>query len=118
MKERCVGDAPGDQTVTIAILPGPSGAEFDRGELYLPVGATTVWVNKTETAQVILPDMEGTRRVMRLAPVGQEGAVWMMQLRSSRQPWKAGGVYRWRLQCNEAACITIVTGGEQESVRV
>jgi hypothetical protein len=98
--------------VTITIIPGPHGAEFDQSHLHLPVGATTIWVNKTETAQVILPDREGTRRTMRLAPAGQEGAVWMMQMRSSQQPSQMGGTFRWRLQSNEAAHITIVTDGE------
>jgi hypothetical protein len=46
---------------------------------------------------------------MRLAPAGQEGAVWMMQLRSSRQQLTQGGTYEWRLQANPTARITIVT---------
>jgi hypothetical protein len=104
--------APDDQNVTITIIPGPHGAEFDRRQLHVPIGATTIWVNKTESAQVILPDREGTRRTMQLAPAGQEGAVWMMQMRSSQQPSQRGGTFRWRLQSNEAAHITIVTGGE------
>jgi hypothetical protein len=94
---------------TIAIIPGSDGPEFDRRQLDLPAGATTVWVNQTETAQVVIPDREGTRRVMRLAPAGHEGAVWMMQLRSSRQQLTQGGTYEWRLQANPTARITIVT---------
>ena len=102
-------DESDPQQVTIAIVLGSNGPEFDRGHLDLPVGATTVWVNHTETPQVILPDREGTRRVMRLAPAGQEGAVWMMQLCSSQQPVSVGGTFGWRLKANEAAQITIVT---------
>ena len=97
------------QQVTVAIIPGSNGPEFDREHLDLPVGATTVWVNHTATPQVILPDREGTRRVMRLASAGQEGAVWMMQLRSSQQPVAVGAAFGWRLQGNEAAQITIMT---------
>lgn len=98
--------------VTILIVPGPHGPEFDQRHLDLPAGATTVWVNRTETAQVILPDREGTRRVMRLAPAGEEGAVWMMEMRSSGQPVARGGTFGWRLQGNAAAHITIVTMDE------
>ncbi len=98
--------------VTIRIVPGSHGPEFDRRQLDLPIGATTVWVNHTEIPQVILPDREGTRRVMRLAPAGQEGAVWMMQMRSSQQPVTLGGTFGWRLEANEAAHITIVTSSE------
>jgi len=106
-----------DQNVTITIIPGQYGPEFDRRQLHVPVGATTIWVNKTETAQVILPDREGTRRTMRLAPAGQEGDVWMMQMRSSQRPSQMGGTFRWRLESNETAHITIVTGGESVQAR-
>jgi hypothetical protein len=107
-----VDDEPDHQQVTVTIVPGSQGPEFNRRHLYLPAGATTVWVNQTETPQVIFPDREGTRRVMRLAPAGQEGAVWMMQMRSSRQQMARGGTFGWRLQANEAAHITIVTSAE------
>lgn len=96
------------QQVIIRIVPGSHGPEFDRRRLDLPIGATTVWVNQTEMPQVILPDHEGTRRVMRLAPTGQEGAVWMMRMRSSQQPVTPGGTFGWRLLTNEASRITIV----------
>jgi hypothetical protein len=102
-------DESDHQQVTIAIVTGSNGPEFDREHLDLSVGATTVWVNHTETPQVILPDREGTRRVMRLAPAGQEGAVWMMQLRSSQQPVVVGSTFGWHLQANDDARITIVT---------
>jgi hypothetical protein len=97
---------------TIAIISGPEGAQFDRGELHVPAGASIIWANKTETAQVILPADAGTRRTMRLAPAGEEGDIWMMRMRSSQQSGKQGGIYRWRLQSNEAARIAIVTNAD------
>jgi hypothetical protein len=103
-------DEPDSQQATIAIVSGSDGPQFDRAHLDLPVGATTVWVNHTETPRVIVPDREGTRRVMRLAPAGQEGAVWMMQLRSSQQPMTMSGIFGWHLQAaNRSAHITIAT---------
>lgn len=109
-------DVPDRRQVTITIVAGSQGPEFDQKQLHLPLGATTVWVNRTETAQVILPVMEGTRRTMRLAPAGQEGAVWVMQMRSSQQPARSGP-FGWRLQSNEAAHITIVIGIESLDAR-
>ena len=66
------------QSITINIVQGVHGAEFDRSDLQVAAGGDTIWVNQTESPQVILPDNEITRRVMTLAPKGQEGAVWMM----------------------------------------
>lgn len=110
-------DASNNQHTTIAIVPGSQGPEFDQEHLRLPVGATTVWVNETDTPQVILPDADGTRRVMRLAPAGQQGAVWMMEMRSSQRPAAEAGTFLWRLRSNQAAHITIETstdGGRPE----
>jgi hypothetical protein len=67
-----------------------------------------VWKNRTGTEQVIVPDNSETRRVMTLAPGGEDGAVWMMQMRSSQRQTQTGGTFRWRLQSNDAASITIV----------
>jgi hypothetical protein len=107
----------GSQNVIITIVPGPRGPEFDRTQLRVPVGALTIWMNRTGTEQVILPDAESTRRVMRLAPSGSDGHVWMMQMQSSRQPSQQGGTFRWRLASNDRAHVTIVTGGEPARAR-
>lgn len=98
-----------DPQTTINIIAGWQGATFDRDHLNLPAGALTIWVNQTETTQVILPDNAATRRVMTLAPRGQDGAVWVMQLCSSRQHPAVGGTFQWRLQSNDAAAITVLT---------
>ena len=74
------------QPITINIVQGAHGAEFDSSDLQIGAGIGTIWVNQTESPQVILPDNQETRRVMTLAPKGQEGAVWMMQMRSSQGP--------------------------------
>lgn len=109
IKEIRMDDFPSEQQVTIAVVPGAAGPYFDQDHLHLPVGATTVWVNETEAPQVILPDTDGTRRVMRLAPAGQQGATWMMEMRSSQRPGAEAGTFRWRLKSNQAAHITIET---------
>ena len=93
-----------NQQITINIVQGLHGAEFDRSDLQIVAGAGTVWVNQTESPQVIVPDNQDTRRVMTLAPQGQEGAVWMMGMRSP-----VAGTFRWRLQSNSNAHITITT---------
>ncbi len=98
-----------NQPITINIVQGTHGAEFDRSDLQIAAGAGTIWVNQTESQQVILPDNQDTRRVMKLAPKGQEGAVWMMQMRSSQEPPSPLGTLRWRLQSNSNAHITITT---------
>jgi|SRR5947209_3992003 len=92
------------QPITINIVQGPHGAEFDRSDLHMAAGVGTIWVNQTQSSQVILPDNQDTRRVMTLAPQGQEGAVWMMGMRSA-----VAGTFRWRLQSNSSAHITITT---------
>jgi hypothetical protein len=94
---------------TIAIVEGQHGAEFDCAQLAVPVGSVTVWVNQTDRPQVIVPDTLETRRTMRLAPNGQDGAVWMMGIRSSRRQITAGETARWRLESNAAATITLIT---------
>jgi hypothetical protein len=103
-----MNQAPEDQPITINIVQGQQGAAFDQPHLHMSVGAVTTWVNQTDTSQVILPDQQNTRRVMTLAPKGQEGAVWMMQMRSSQGP-SSPGTFRWRLQSNASAHITITT---------
>ena len=103
-----MNQAPADQPITINIVQGQQGVAFDQPHLHMPVGAVTIWVNQTDTSQVILPDNQDTRRVMTLAPKGQEGAVWMMQMRSSQGP-SSPGTFRWRLQSNASAHITITT---------
>jgi hypothetical protein len=70
--------APEDPHFTINIVQGQHGAEFDLHELHLPAGAVTVWINQTDASQVILPLNKEARRVMTLAPIGQEGKVWMI----------------------------------------
>jgi hypothetical protein len=103
-----MNQAPEDQQITINIVQGQQGVGFDQPHLHMPVGAFTIWVNLTDTSQVILPDNHDTRRVLTLAPKGQEGAVWMMQMRSSQRP-SSSGTFRWRLQSNASAHITIMT---------
>jgi hypothetical protein len=98
--------APEDQHITI--VQGQQGVGFDQSYLRLPVGAVTIWVNQTDTTQVIIPDNQDTRRVMTLAPLGQEGAVWMMQMRSS-QGSSSPGTFRWRLKSNVSAHIIVTT---------
>jgi hypothetical protein len=93
---------PVDPHFTINVVPGQNGAEFDLTELHIPVGGVTVWINQTDSTQVILPLTPGVRRVMTLAPKDQEGRVWMM---GSPQPFTAG----WQLQSNPAAQITVTT---------
>ncbi len=92
------------QPITINIVQGTHGVEFDSSDLQIEAGVGTIWVNQTESQQVILPDNQNTRRVMTLAPKGQEGAVWMMGMRSP-----VAGTFRWRLQSNSNAHITITT---------
>jgi hypothetical protein len=60
-----------EQPITINIVQGTYGAEFDSSDLQIAAGEGTIWVNQTESPQVILPDNEITRRVMTLAPKGQ-----------------------------------------------
>src|SRR5713101_5706115 len=91
---------PEDPHITINIVQGEQGAEFDRSELRLPAGAVTIWINQTDTSQVILPLSKEARRVMTLAPRGQEGRVWMM--RSSKT-----GTFGWQLQSNLNEQITL-----------
>ena len=91
---------PEDPHITINIVQGQHGAEFDLSELRLLVGAVTIWINQTDTSQVILPLSKEVRRVMTLAPSGQEGRVWMM--RSSKT-----GTFRWQLQSNPKEQITM-----------
>ena len=73
---------------------GPRGIESGTGQqmgplFFDPEGADfTVWINQTDTSQVILP------------PSGQEGRVWMM--RSSKT-----GTFRWQLQSNPDEQITM-----------
>ena len=97
------------QPITINIVQGTQGAEFDSFDLQIVAGVDTIWVNQTESPQVILPDNQNTRRVMTLAPKGQEGAVWMMRMRSSQESFSKPGTFRWRLQSNSNAHITITT---------
>ncbi len=92
------------QTITINIVQGAQGAEFDSSDLQIEAGVGTICVNQTESPQVIVPDNQDTRRVMTLAPQGQEGAVWMMSMRSP-----VAGTFRWRLQSNSNAHITVMT---------
>ena len=91
---------PEDPHITINIVQGQHGAEFDLHELHLPVGAFTIWINQTDTSQVILPLSKEARRVMKLAPRNQEGRVWMM--RSSKT-----GTFRWQLPSNPNEQITL-----------
>ena len=95
------------QPITINIVQGAHGAEFASPDLQIEAGVGTIWVNQTESPQVILPDNQNTRRVMTLAPKGQEAAVWMMQMRSSQVSSSPPGTFRWRLQSNSNAHITI-----------
>jgi hypothetical protein len=103
-----VNQAPEAQQITINIVQGQQGVGFDQPHLHMPVGAVTIWVNQTDTSQVILLDNQDTRRVLTLAAKGQEGAVWMMQMRSSQRP-SSPGTFRWRLQSNASAHITVTT---------
>ncbi|SRR6266702_6104835 len=96
---------PEDPHITIYIVQGQHGAEFDLHELRLSVGAFTIWINQTDTSQVILPLSKEVQRVMALAPSGQEGRVWMM--RSSKT-----GTFRWQLQSNPNQHITMTVIGE------
>ncbi|SRR6266567_1414479 len=89
---------PEDPHITINIVQVQQGAEFDLPELRLPVGSFTIWINQTDTSQVILPLSKEAQHVMTLAPSGQEGRVWMM--RSSKT-----GTFRWQLQSNPNAQI-------------
>jgi hypothetical protein len=93
-REPSMNPAPAGSQFTITILPGQQGAEFDQTQLQLPLGAVTVWVNQTDTAQVVLSDNAETRRVMTLAPKGQDGATWMMRMRSSQQRAAPAGPLR------------------------
>jgi hypothetical protein len=92
------------QPITINIEQGAHGAEFDCSDLQIEAGVGTIWVNQTQSPQVIVPDNQDTRRVMTLTPQGQEGAVWMMGMGSP-----VSGSFRWRLQSNTNARITITT---------
>ena len=74
-----MGQISEDPHITINIVQGQHGAEFDLSELHLPLGAFTIWINQTDSFQVILPLTPGIRRVMTLAPNEQEGRVWMMR---------------------------------------
>jgi hypothetical protein len=105
---KALNQASEDQPITINIVQGQQGVAFDQPHLHMPVGAVTIWVNRTDSSQVILPDNQNTRRVMTLAPQGHEGAVWMMRMRSSQGP-SSPGPFRWRLQSNANAHITITT---------
>lgn len=91
---------PEDLHFNINVIQGQDGAEFDLTELHIPIGGITVWINQTDSTQVILPLTPGVRRVMTLAPRDQEGRVWMM---SSPQAFTAS----WHLQSNPSAQITI-----------
>jgi hypothetical protein len=64
-------------------------------------GAFTIWINQTDTSQVILPLSKEIQRVMVLAPRDQEGKVWMM--RSSKTE-----TFRWHLQSNPNEQITMI----------
>lgn len=101
--------APEDQQITINIVREQQEAAFDRSQLQMPVGAITIWVNQTDTTQVILPDNKDTRRVITLSPKGQGGAVWMMKMSSSQKSSSVGGTFSWRLQSNANAHIIITT---------
>ena len=90
---------------TINVVQGQQGAEFDLSELHILVGGVTVWINQTDSAQVILPLTQGVRRRMTLAPRDQEGRVWMMR---SPQAFTVG----WQLQSNPAAQITVTASNE------
>jgi len=91
-----VDKTPEDPHFTINVVQGEHGAEFDLIELHIPAGAFTIWINQTDTTQVILPLSKEAQRVMTLAPRDQEGRVWMM--RSSKT-----GTFRWQLQSNPNA---------------
>ncbi|HJT59116.1 MAG TPA: hypothetical protein VJ761_21600 [Ktedonobacteraceae bacterium] len=104
-----MNQAPKDQQITINIVQEQQGAAFDCSLLQMPVGATTIWVNQTDASQVILPDNKDTRRIITLSPKGQEGATWMMKMSSSQKPASIGGTFRWKLQSNANAYITIST---------
>jgi hypothetical protein len=94
------------QPITINIVQGSQGAEFDSSEFQIVAGVATIWVNQTESPQVIIPDNQNTRRVMTIALNGQKGAIWMMQMRSSQESSSPPGTFRWRLQSNSNAHIT------------
>jgi len=65
--------------ITITIVQRQQGAEFDRTLLKLPGGAFTIWVNQTETSQVILPLAHGLQGVITLAPRASVGSVWKLR---------------------------------------
>ena len=96
---------PLDPHFTINVVQGQHGAEFDLSELHIPIGGVTIWINQTDSSQVILPLTQGVRRVMTLAPRDQEGRVWMMR---SPQAFTTG----WQLQSNAAAQVTITASNE------
>lgn len=91
---------PEDPHFTINVVQGQDGAEFDLTELHILVGGVTVWINQTDSTQVLLPLTPDVRRVMTLAPKDQEGRVWMMR---ASQAFTAS----WHVQSNSAAQITI-----------
>ena len=96
---------PEDPHFTINVVPGQDGAEFDLTELHIPVGGVTVWINQTDSTQVILPLTPGVRRLMTLAAKDQEGRVWMMR---APQAFRAS----WHLQSHPAAQITVTASND------
>ena len=83
--------------VSIDIVQGQVGAEFSPSDLAIPVGAFLVWTNQTADPQVF----QVGRRVITLAPRGQDGAVGMTRASTAETTFAA------HLQSNPAALVTI-----------
>jgi hypothetical protein len=83
--------------IPIDIVPGPAGAEFSPSALTIPARAILVWSNRTAEPQVF----QVGRRVLTLAPAGQDGAVALTAGRAVVTTATA------RLQSNPTAQATI-----------
>src|SRR5256714_6822099 len=84
--------------VTIDIVPGPAGAEFSPGALTVPARAILVWTNRTDESQVF----HVGRRLLTLAPGGDEGAVALTAARG------VGTTATAPLHFNHAAHVIII----------
>ena len=83
--------------IGIDIVQGETGAEFSPRDLIVPAGAVLVWTNRTAVPQVF----KVGRRVLTLAPHGQDGAVALTAFKGSET------VATGRLESDPVASVTI-----------
>jgi plastocyanin len=85
-----------DPHAAVEIVQGKQGAEFSPATLTIPVGTIVIWTNRTPDVQVF----QLGRRMLTLAPMGQDGAVGMTRLGNT-------GTTSHVLQSAPAAQVTI-----------